>query len=320
MEGVGASDQKFSASLQTFTNSLKTIDTSSVEIKTRTDFAPALKTAMEAHVKGKRPMWRKIFSNERKDKAAAEAMEIKIIQNGDFDMSMREGMAKLLIAIIDTPRTSYCGEEFETAEEYDQHQMQCAFRTVTCKNEGCEVQYSFQNHGLHQEGCPHRLLLCNLNCGQEIKRKDMEAHCNGPCPKKIVPCKFESLGCTVHLPQGELDEHLEHALQLHFTMAIQEINLQWQQIAKLKEEIKTGTAGILALQTLMTSTNATSNKNFTNIWKSCDSNSQQLKDQKKQKMLMDTRITKLNKEYSATTKDFTKQIQEMKRDIEFLKN
>ena len=124
--------------------------------------------------------------------------------------------------------------------DYNSHTSSCGYREVVCPNmctdsQGREVRLlhkDLQAHlkddcgrrlfecpycqerdqhqvimGSHMHVCPHLKVNCpNDNCPEKVKRMDLPKH-KLSCIWEKVPCRFECVGCKVHLTKKELERH-----------------------------------------------------------------------------------------------------------------
>ena len=132
--------------------------------------------------------------------------------------------------------------------QHDHHTSSCGYREVVCPNmcmdgQGKEVKVlhkDLQSHlkeecsrrlfecpycrdkdehkvimGPHMQVCPHLKVNCpNESCPDKVKRMDLPKH-KLACIWEKVPCKFECVGCKVHMTRRDLEKHEkeeDHAL------------------------------------------------------------------------------------------------------------
>ena len=113
-----------------------------------------------------------------------------------------------------------CGEQHQ--RQILQHHLdnECFKRQVKC--EYCEAVETFEEmFGNHIEECPNYLIFCdNEGCNEVMKRHLMEDH-NNICPKQVISCQYNSIGCDVKMKREDQEKHEEHDMKKHLEMSIQ---------------------------------------------------------------------------------------------------
>jgi hypothetical protein len=82
-------------------------------------------------------------------------------------------------------------------------QVYCKHREVGCDWEG--DLSSEADHRKADSGCQFEPILCNNECGENIKRKDMKIHLLDECPLRLFLCKY----CSFSGSQKEVNNHSE---------------------------------------------------------------------------------------------------------------
>eukprot|EP00826_Nyctotherus_ovalis_P024331 TRINITY_DN18833_c0_g2_i2.p1 TRINITY_DN18833_c0_g2~~TRINITY_DN18833_c0_g2_i2.p1 ORF type:complete len:560 (+),score=122.70 TRINITY_DN18833_c0_g2_i2:97-1776(+) len=72
-----------------------------------------------------------------------------------------------------------------------------------CPNSGCEEMISYEKILEHEERCPMAMLACG-DCGEKVKRNDMEEHKKNACKGKMETCE----DCNEVYLAKEREEHL----------------------------------------------------------------------------------------------------------------
>lgn len=96
-----------------------------------------------------------------------------------------------------------------------EHHMEnvCEFRIVDCVlNCGTQIRLREMYDHIHKV-CPKSLIPCK-NCGETIERGTMEHHISTKCPNEIISCRYKKTriyqnGCDLRLKRSEMDEHLQ---------------------------------------------------------------------------------------------------------------
>ena len=122
----------------------------------------------------------------------------------------------------------------------------CQLELVPCPNEGCDLRLPRQDLDQHQQNeCPHRIVVCRYcndvetthqelstvhwgecpdfpvpcpnNCDAgDMRRSQVESHCDRDCKLQPVRCPFFDLGCAAkQRPRKELQNHVNTAQLYH---------------------------------------------------------------------------------------------------------
>ena len=70
----------------------------------------------------------------------------------------------------------------------EQHPLECKFREVTCKYQGCNQTMAKALIEDHERACEHGPVVCNM-CSREVVKSRLDEHEERECMKAIVPCK-----------------------------------------------------------------------------------------------------------------------------------
>lgn len=71
----------------------------------------------------------------------------------------------------------------------------CEFALQECRNAGCGKVFSRKWATKHDAVCPHKLLACERECGENVKRAHMREHLQLSCELRTVRCPCYDLGC-----------------------------------------------------------------------------------------------------------------------------
>ena len=102
-----------------------------------------------------------------------------------------------------------CGAEMERREVELHEEDHCELRMYECPYcvLNCDTYKKITIE--HFKDCHSFPLDCPNNCGKKgIRREDMSSHL-ALCPKEVVPCRYQSLGCKVRLPRKHMGDHLK---------------------------------------------------------------------------------------------------------------
>lgn len=106
-----------------------------------------------------------------------------------------QALAKALLRRTDQRKTCHCEMSSDSEKELAEHQASCAFRPVSCSNEGCDAVYSAIHAETHDASCGYKLFPCYLECETSVQRKEMANHCATVCPMRKMKCPYHTVGC-----------------------------------------------------------------------------------------------------------------------------
>ena len=102
--------------------------------------------------------------------------------------------------------------------------------------------------GNHIEECPNYPITCdNEGCNEVMKRHLMEDH-NNICPKQVISCQYNSIGCNVKMKREDQEKHEEHNMKKHLEMSIQMTKEGQVKIEDLQKENDVNKGSIQLLQ------------------------------------------------------------------------
>lgn len=114
---------------------------------------------------------------------------------------------------------------------------ECVFKQMICPNRGCVERLSRRTAEAHDKVCIFKRIACE-RCGEEVLRKEMQAHLSHACPDRPIKCCFDAIGCHRQLTFRTMEKHLEECTQSHLMMLMQTIQEQQSQINELIQEVK----------------------------------------------------------------------------------
>ncbi|XP_025014381.1 uncharacterized protein LOC8277861 isoform X2 [Ricinus communis] len=163
-----------------------------------------------------------LLSEKREDNVDDFAQEMEI--NGFWLMDRRELVAQTLVKNVDFKNTFHCDKKFNTAEELARHVVNCNFRSMNCRNEGCNAIFCASHLENHDSICPFKIIPCEQKCSDNIMRREMDRHCITVCPMKLVNCPFYAVGCQSTIARHMIQKHCSDDLQLHLVCALKNIH------------------------------------------------------------------------------------------------
>ena len=153
----------------------------------------------------------------------------------------------------------------------------CQFEAIPCGNEGCDLRLPRKDAEQHQRHeCPHRKVVCQYcnvvettyqemtavhwgecpdfpvscpnNCDTgEMRRSQVQSHCDRDCKLQLVKCPYFDLGCAAkQRPRKELQNHVNTTQLYHGQLLVRKIvEMQLKQEAVVtKEELEKMTGGL----------------------------------------------------------------------------
>ncbi|KAL5732098.1 homogentisate solanesyltransferase [Ranunculus cassubicifolius] len=154
-----------------------------------------------------------LLSEKREDNIDDFVQEM---EKSDFwQMERRLSITRTLLKNIDFKSNFHCKMNFTTAEELAKHTDTCRFRLMNCTHEGCRASFCAMHMENHDSTCPHKILLCEQKCSENITRRDMDRHCITVCPMKLVNCPFYHVGCHSSIPSCTIEQHCSEVVQSH---------------------------------------------------------------------------------------------------------
>ncbi|KAJ9181232.1 hypothetical protein P3X46_009383 [Hevea brasiliensis] len=163
-----------------------------------------------------------LLSEKREDKIDDFVQEME--ENGFWLTDRREVIAQTLVKNVDFKNTFHCDKKFNKTEELAEHVVNCDFRSMNCKNEGCTVVFCARHMENHDSVCPFKIIPCEQKCSDSIMRREMDRHCITVCPMKLVNCPFYAIGCQSTIPRSMIQQHCSDDLHFHLLYALKNIH------------------------------------------------------------------------------------------------
>ena len=137
------------------------------------------------------------------------------------------------LAVHPLPET--CGAKVQRHQLVKHMTEECEWRQVKCPH--CEEEGSYKHifGGHEKKTCPNVLLLCsNIGCSVQIKRC-LRADHHKVCPKEIVPCQFDFVGCEQILKREDVYTHDSEYMRTHLEKAVTRIKDLQQRLNKTED-------------------------------------------------------------------------------------
>ena len=130
-------------------------------------------------------------------------------------------------------KCKYCSCSFQRSTVYVHQSRDCSLRPYTC--EYCnKYTASYEEVEInHIPLCESYPIECFNNCGEKIRRCDIESHINSTCTQEKIECALKDEGCTVQLPRIDMRAHLlTHIKQEKLQSALEKANEYHEQVVR----------------------------------------------------------------------------------------
>ena len=130
-------------------------------------------------------------------------------------------------------KCKYCSCSFQRSTVYAHQSRDCSLRPYTC--EYCnKYTASYEEVEInHIPLCESYPIECFNNCGEKIRRCDIESHINSTCTQEKIECALKDEGCTVQLPRIDMRAHLlTHIKQEKLQSALEKANEYHEQVVR----------------------------------------------------------------------------------------
>ena len=105
----------------------------------------------------------------------------------------------------------------------EQHlNSECQYRRLVCQYcNDLEATYKELSEA-HWNECPDFPIPCPNKCGvPDLRRSEVEAHCDRDCKAQVVKCRFWQVGCKIKRPRKDLPAHLKAADEYHSQLMLE---------------------------------------------------------------------------------------------------
>lgn len=126
---------------------------------------------------------------------------------------------------------STCKGTVRRGDLSDHLEAKCYIQWSECSY--CHNHVPVDSKESHLQECSEYSLPCPNGCGSEIKRCNVSSH-NETCPKLLIECQYQSVGCTVSCTREDKHKHLEEEHVHHSLLALSSMQ---EQIKKLSNEL-----------------------------------------------------------------------------------
>uniref|UniRef100_A0A1X7V582 RING-type E3 ubiquitin transferase n=1 Tax=Amphimedon queenslandica TaxID=400682 RepID=A0A1X7V582_AMPQE len=113
----------------------------------------------------------------------------------------------------------------ETGTSIDTHLNSCTYQ-LYCNQKG---RYKLITSRSHYAECPDLSIQCsNEGCNMIPRRRSQASH-NETCPKAIVPCEYNTVGCEKRMKREEQEKHNEESITAHLQLTKKQLQVTKEQ-------------------------------------------------------------------------------------------
>ncbi|XP_023228553.1 TNF receptor-associated factor 6-like isoform X2 [Centruroides sculpturatus] len=128
-----------------------------------------------------------------------------------------------------------CGEKL-CRKDMDHHRETCTHSPSQCAY--CQEEFPRVKKSEHYKVCTAFPISCKY-CNILVSRGDMDCHIQKDCPRVIVSCQFEDIGCPFSLVERQyLRDHNLKSLDIHISLLHRSLNRTIQENRELKKHVK----------------------------------------------------------------------------------
>ena len=132
------------------------------------------------------------------------------------------------------PCTNECGVNIRRSRLETHLTEKCPKRLVECQYCGKQDKHQIIISSSHLNKCPDYPVKCsNEECEEVIPRRLLALH-NETCPKAIITCEYNTVGCDKRMKREEQEEHNKESVQEHLQMTKEELQIAKETIESLK--------------------------------------------------------------------------------------
>ncbi|KAF2761881.1 hypothetical protein EJ05DRAFT_535202 [Pseudovirgaria hyperparasitica] len=162
-----------------------------------------------------------------------------------------------------------CGWAEKRVDVQDHIELYCSYTMLACPDRDCKLQIlakDFHRGCLHgtdhmKKSCENRMTTCN-ECQKELVRVDLPSHLAESCPKAIIPCTGEPIGCDFKAERVDVLKHTPDCPMVkmypHFAAQNAKIEEQGKAQKLMNRKINILEGSMSALQDMLTPGNVPS--------------------------------------------------------------
>ncbi|XP_011405864.1 PREDICTED: TNF receptor-associated factor 4-like [Amphimedon queenslandica] len=135
------------------------------------------------------------------------------------------------------PCTNECGEKIKRRSMETHLTDNCTKRMVNCQYCKRKGRYQLITSSSHLDECPDLPIQCSNEGCSMIPRCLLESH-NETCPKAIVPCEYNTVGCNKKMKREEQEKHNEESITAHLQLTKKQLEVTTETIESLKTSLE----------------------------------------------------------------------------------
>jgi len=93
------------------------------------------------------------------------------------------------------------------------HQSECQFRLDECQY--CRQEVSLGDLNRHYDNCMYYPVKCPQDCGEFIRKNQIQLHIKNDCMNTVIPCSYVENGCNMIMKRKDLEGHLNNSNEYH---------------------------------------------------------------------------------------------------------
>ena len=135
------------------------------------------------------------------------------------------------------PCTNECGEEIRRGSLELHLTDNCTKRIVNCQYCNRKGRYQLITSTSHLDECPDLPIQCSNEGCNMIPRHSLASH-SETCPKAIIPCEYNTVGCNKKMKREEQEKHNEESTILHLQLTKEQLEVATETIKSLKTSLE----------------------------------------------------------------------------------
>jgi len=117
--------------------------------------------------------------------------------------------------------------KYERKTLYEHLETSCSSSPIGCRLQ-CGALLLRKDRKNHEEKCAYRLIDCKQCNMRGIRADRLRKHEEKECEEALLPCEFQSLGCSATFLRKDKDsrqKHMQFETALHISLMLQEIRI-----------------------------------------------------------------------------------------------
>ena len=117
-----------------------------------------------------------------------------------------------------------CGEQILRINLQEHQTNECLYRRLVCQH--CtKVEATYKELSeVHWLECPDFPVPCPNDCGvEEMRRSEVQSHCDRDCKGQVIRCPFWDVGCSIKRPRKNLPAHTKASDEHHSQLLVKKM-------------------------------------------------------------------------------------------------